>query len=142
MFHVVKSISIPNISHNMMHGGRMSFPVDPAFLVYSNFEHVYGTAAPQGTQGVAISQLKLLDVLIGQLSRLRREPPPPVLTSPDGATDATTDAATAAAQVDAIIEAYRSELAQGLTAAVADSAAMPYIPAPRVEAGAVFSVVA
>jgi len=133
MFRVVQSISIPNISHNMMNGRRMSLPVDPAYLVYSNFEHVYGTAAPQGTQGIAISQLKLLDALIGRLSQLKGEEATAIITA-----SIDPESPAAAAQIEALVETYRNEFARNQAA----SAAMPYIPVPASQSGAVFNLVA
>ena len=54
--------------------GRMSLPVSPGLVIYSHFKHVSGTPAPEGTSGVNISKLKLLDTLIEQLSRMKKQP--------------------------------------------------------------------
>jgi len=54
--------------------GRMSLPVSPSQLIYSHFKHVSGTPAPEGTSGVNISKLKILDTLIEQLSRMKNQP--------------------------------------------------------------------
>jgi len=141
---IVHNVSIPTVSQITTQSGRMSLPVDPAVLVYSHFEHVYGTAAPQGTQGVTINQLKLLDVLIRQLSALREDAPLLSLATmgDDGgnaAEAALQDAARQdAARLDAQIEIYRNQILQTRAA----SAAMPYIPAPQAPSGAVFSLVA
>ena len=54
--------------------GRMSLPVAPALVIYSHFKHVSGTPAPEGTQGVNISKLKILDTLIEQLSKMKNKP--------------------------------------------------------------------
>ncbi|MCL2801062.1 MAG: hypothetical protein FWD28_04815 [Treponema sp.] len=51
--------------------GRASLPVAPGMVIYSNFKHVSGTPAPEGTQGVNISKLKILDTLIEQLSKMK-----------------------------------------------------------------------
>jgi len=51
--------------------GRTSLPVAPGLVIYSHFKHVSGTPAPEGTQGVNISRLKILDTLIEQLSRMK-----------------------------------------------------------------------
>ena len=145
MFRIIQNITIPNISSSVTQGSRMSLPVDPAFLIYSHFEHVYGRAAPQGTQGVAISQLKVLDVLIGRLAQIRRDAPPPILAAPEENPAAAAlldalhiDALGDAAQVEALIEDYRAQILQGVEA----SAAMPYIPAPNAQSGSVLNVVA
>jgi len=54
--------------------GRASLPVAPGMVIYSHFKHVSGTPAPEGTQGVNISKLKILDTLIEQLSRMKKQP--------------------------------------------------------------------
>jgi hypothetical protein len=55
-------------------GGRMSLPVSPSQLIYSHFKHVSGTPAPEGTSGVNITKLKILDTLIEQLSKMKNQP--------------------------------------------------------------------
>jgi len=140
MFRITQNITIPNISNTVTQGSRASLPVDPAFLIYSHFEHVYGRAAPQGTEGVAISQLKLLNVLIGRLAQVSTEPPPPLMSVPDEADAAIPGAnieAIDAAQIDTLIDDYRSQILQGIEA----SAAMPYIPSPNAQSGAVLNLV-
>jgi len=53
--------------------GRMSLPVAPGQVIYSHFKHISGTPAPEGTQGVNISKLKILNTLIEQLSNMKGE---------------------------------------------------------------------
>jgi len=151
MFRISQNITVPNISQSMTQGRRMSLPVEPAFLVYSHFEHVYGRAAPQGTQGVAISQLKILDVLIRRLSQVSQEASAPVFAepgenqavieppaSPDAHIEALAPRIEALSpQLEALIEQYRGQILQNMEA----SAAMPYLPSPNVQSGAVFSLV-
>jgi len=57
--------------------GRASVPVSPSAYIYSHFEHVSGVPAPEGVKGVNIDKLKILDTLIGQLSRMKQEPEAP-----------------------------------------------------------------
>jgi len=54
--------------------GRISLPVSPGMMIYSHFKHVSGTPAPEGTQGVNISKLKILDTMIEQLSKMKNKP--------------------------------------------------------------------
>ena len=54
--------------------GRVSVPVSPAAYIYSQFKHVSGVPAPEGVRGVNIDKLKILDTLIGQLSRMKQQP--------------------------------------------------------------------
>jgi len=111
----------------MAQGRKMSLPVDPASLIYSHFEHVSGIAAQQGTQGVTISKLNLLDVLIGQLSKLQK-----------GEASFSQNSTIPAENIDALIENYRNQIQQIKAA----SAAMPYIQSPSAPSGAVISLVA
>ena len=128
MIRGIYNISIPaTISHAMAQGRKMSLPVDPASLIYSHFQHVSGTAAPQGTYGVTISKLNLLDVLIEQLNKLQK-----------GETPLSSDQAghQEAQNIDALIETYRNQIQQIRAA----SLAMPYIQSPSAQSGAVFSL--
>jgi len=52
-------------------GGKMSLPVSPSQVIYSHFKHISGTPAPEGTTGVNISKLKILNTLIDQLERMK-----------------------------------------------------------------------
>ena len=65
--------AFPSIGYaiNAASHGRASLPVAPGMVIYSHFKHVSGTPAPEGTQGVNISKLKILDTLIEQLSRIK-----------------------------------------------------------------------
>jgi hypothetical protein len=51
--------------------GKTSLPVAPGLVIYSHFKHVTGTPAPEGTTGVNISKLKILNTLIEQLSKMK-----------------------------------------------------------------------
>ncbi len=108
--------------------GRLSVPVSASAVLYSNFRHVAGVAAPSGSRGASIDSLKILDVLIDRLSSIKREPlaarEAPESLSPG--------------RVDALIDQYASELHSLVTAQ-----AKPYIPAPMpAETGILFSVAA
>ena len=126
MVRVIPNISIPAIGYAVPGGGKMSFHVDPSSLIYSHFEHVSGIAAPKGVQGVAISKLNLLDVLIGQLNQVKKGSAPAFQTE------------AAPNNMDSLIENYRNQIRQAKSA----SMVMPYIPSPSAQSGAVFSLVA
>jgi len=68
--------AFPSIGYAMSAAvdGRMSLPVSPSQLIYSHFKHVSGTPAPEGTSGVNITKLKILDTMIEQLSRMKSQP--------------------------------------------------------------------
>ena len=118
------SISIPNLSPYAVGGIKMSIPVDSASLVYSHFEHVSGIPAPQGTQGIAISKLNLLDALITQINR----------TNMNGAS---LGPGLKDGSVDSVIE----NLADQVRQAKAANDAMPYKPSPGAVGGDLFSLI-
>jgi hypothetical protein len=107
---------------------KLSLPVSPSSYIYSNFEHVSGVPAPEGTKGVAISKLKVLDVLLDQLSQLKSKKDPVY-----GNTGPLTEE-----RIDALIDQYENEV----RSARAASAAMPYKPRPLAPSGALFNLVA
>ena len=123
MVNGVSNITIPSLSYSIANAGKMSIPVDTSALVYSQFEHVSGVPAPEGTPGVSISKLNLLDVLIGQVNRLNSPSIAPPAPNP-------------AEGIDALIE----NLANQIRDAKAASQEMPYYPSPNTEGGVLFSL--
>jgi hypothetical protein len=108
--------------------GRASVPVSPSAYLYSHFEHVSGVPAPEGVKGVNIDKLKILDTLIGQLSRMKQEP-----ESPESYTIGTDQ--DNEKRINALIEQYQNQVRTTQAA----NANNPYAaPAPLV--GAVFSI--
>ena len=71
-------IAFPSIgtAFSASQGGRVSLPVAPSSYIYSHFRHVSGIPAEKGVQGISISQLKMLDSLIGEIERLNEHPRP------------------------------------------------------------------
>jgi hypothetical protein len=104
----------------------MSLPVAPALYIYSQFRHVSGVPAPEGARGVAISKLKILDVLIEQLGRIKSR----------GSAELPGMESLSEERADALIEQYE----QQIRAAQAASQAAAFSPLPQT--GAVFSLVA
>ena len=119
--------SIPDIGYMMKAsaGGKVSLPVAPASLVYSHLKHVSGVPAPEGSEGVTISKLNMLDVLIDQMNQMKK----PVNPAPE--------LPSSGSKQDAIIEAYRMQVVE----AKAARASMPYIPAPAAQTGVLFSLI-
>jgi len=130
MIRGIPNNSVPAINYAIAQSGKMSLPVDSSSLMYSHFEHVNGIPAPKGTEGVTISKLNLLDVLIGQLNQVKKNTASP-LVIPQGLSGMTDK------HLDALIENYKNQIRQVKIA----SAAMPYIPSPSAQSGAVFSIV-
>jgi hypothetical protein len=126
---ILRASALPTIGYAITAsaGGKMSLPVAPSAYIYSHFRHVSGVPAPEGTRGVAISKLKILDVLIEQLARIKKSPN----------TGLTADAPSDK-QIDALIEHYESQI----RAAQAAHSAMPYKPAIPSFSGAVLNLVA
>jgi hypothetical protein len=123
----VPSAALPGIGYAITAGsGRMSLPVSPSSYIYSHFKHVSGVPAPEGTRGVAISKLKVLDVLIEQLGQIKKQPKPDLETSPSDD------------RIDALISQYESQI----KAAVSAKSVLPYAPAPAAPSGALFNLVA
>jgi hypothetical protein len=102
---------------------RMSLPVSPTSYIYSHFKHVSGVPAPEGTHGVAVSRLKVLDVLIEQLSQMKKKPD-------------RTQENMSNEQIDALITKYEGQI----KAARAANAAMPYVLAPSAPTGALLNL--
>ena len=61
-------------------GSRVAVPVSPSAYIYSHFKHVSGVPASEGEAGVNINKLKIIDTLIEQLSKMRKEHEPLVDT--------------------------------------------------------------
>jgi hypothetical protein len=106
----------------------MSLPVAPASYIYSHFKHVSGTPAPDGVHGVAINKLKILDVLIEQLSQIKRQPH----------LDSDAVFSMSEEHINALIDQYENQIRQARAA----STVMPYNPMPAAPVGAVFNLVA
>jgi hypothetical protein len=68
--------AFPSIGYaiNASQNGRVSIPVSPGQVIYSHFKHISGTPAPEGTLGVNISRLKILNTLMEQLSKIQHDP--------------------------------------------------------------------
>jgi hypothetical protein len=105
----------------------MSLPVAPSSLIYSHFEHVSGVPAPDGSRGVTINRLKILNVLIEQLGQIKKQPQNAGPAGP-----------LSEERIDALIEQYEGQI----RSARAAGAAMPYKPQPAAPLGAIFSLTA
>jgi hypothetical protein len=112
---------------NASQGGRMSLPVSDASYIYSHFRHVSGVPAPEGTRGIAITKLKILDVLIEQLGEIKKKPDIDIggINPSDR-------------RVDTMIRQYEDQI----RTARAVNSVMPYVQAPSAPAGMLFSLTA
>ncbi|MDR0378319.1 MAG: hypothetical protein LBH70_11060 [Spirochaetaceae bacterium] len=82
--------------------------------------------APEGSRGVAVNKLKILDVLIEHLNQRKKQPTVDIESSPSES------------RIDALIEHYRSQIRQ--TKAV--NMAMPYVSHAAIPTGVLFDLVA
>ena len=71
----VPNHTFPSIGYaiSASQSGKKSLPVAPGLVIYSHFKHVSGTPAPEGTYGVSISKLKILDTMIEQLTKMKSQ---------------------------------------------------------------------
>jgi hypothetical protein len=77
----IPSNAFPNIyAISATLGSRVAVPVSPSAYIYSHFKHVSGVPASEGEAGVNINKLKIIDTLIEQLSKMRKEHEPLVDT--------------------------------------------------------------
>ena len=73
----IPSNAFPNIyAISAAQGSRVAVPVSPSSYIYSHFKHVSGVPAAEGETGVNINKLKIIDTMIEQLSRMKKEPDP------------------------------------------------------------------
>ena len=122
----IANAPIPAVEYSMVHGSKTSLPVEPSSLVYSHFEHVSGIPAPQGSQGVSISKLHLLNVLIEHTNKLSngRAIPMALVGNSDNI-------------ISALAEGNRNLALQAKEASVT----MPYIQSPSSSSGVLFSII-
>ena len=124
---ITGAATFPSIGYAITasNSGRMSLPVAPASYIYSQFKHVAGVPAPEGIRGVTITKLKILDVMIEQLSQMKKRPE---LNTQDLSNE----------QIDALISKYEGQIKAATTA----NSVMPYTPAPSAPAGVLFDIAA
>jgi hypothetical protein len=124
----MQTAAFPSVGYaiSASRGGRTSLPVAPSAYIYSHFKHVSGVPAPEGVRGVNITKLKILDALIEQLGRIKKQgiKIPDTLVSDD--------------RIDALIEQYEGQI----RSARAAGTAMPYLRVPTGGGGALFNLVA
>jgi len=73
----IPSNAFPNIyAITAAQGSRVAVPVSPSSYIYSHFKHVSGVPAAEGETGVNINKLKIIDTMIEQLSKMKKEPDP------------------------------------------------------------------
>lgn len=105
--------------------GKLFVPVNPSAVIYAQFNHISGVAAPKGQSGVSISKIQILNSLIENLSKIKG-----AQNSPKKSVRITE------AQADVLIEKYQKEIARSVQAAQAQF----MLNGVKPEMGAVFSI--
>ncbi|MBQ7753853.1 MAG: hypothetical protein IJR80_09410 [Treponema sp.] len=102
---MVDSISLNAYSYNGIvsgSSGKLYVPVSPSAVIYSQFDHISGVAAPDNQSGVAVSKIQILNSLINQLISLRNEPKQPLYGNNEDAF--------AQGELDSLIQNYQGQL--------------------------------
>ena len=121
-YHVFPSIGS---AFSASSGTRVSLPVTPSSYIYSQFRHVSGVPAPEGTQGISLSEIQILDSLITEIVRLNEQPKQ----------DFSIQNQDPEYRFNAIIENLQKQVSQAQTA----NASAPY-PAANPDIGIMFSL--
>jgi len=109
-------------------GVKASLPVAPSAAIYAHFKHVSGVPAPDGVQGVNINKLKIIDTLIEQISKMKKQPNFPdvqPLTDISGQSDEK--------RINALIDKFQNQVRQAV------NTNSPYAPAAPLT-GALFNI--
>jgi len=96
----VSSLQIARFSRS---GHRVSVPVQPAQTVFAQYRYISGVPAESGQRTVPLSRVQLLNALIDNLQRMKKDPayaPESLDASP--------------ARTDALIKQYAQELHQAM----------------------------
>lgn len=93
--------------------GKVSVPVAPSQLLYSNFKNVAGTPSA-GASAYSLDKLKILDTLIERLRTVKSQPR--VERESKGLSDE---------RIDALIQQYGDQLHSAMVASSAPYAAKP-----------------
>ena len=125
--------AFPSIGYaiSISQGGRISLPVSESSYIYSHFQHVSGTPAPDGVRGVNITKLAIIDSLVEQIARMKKDPEPVSgLSLLSGMEDQDWEK-----RLSVIIDQYQSQLRKIQEA----SEGNPYAPAAPL-AGTLFNI--
>ncbi|MDR2716492.1 MAG: hypothetical protein LBB89_00295 [Treponema sp.] len=108
--------------------GKASLPVAPSAAIYAHFKHISGVPAPDGVQGVNINKLKIIDALIEQISKMKKQPDisdVQPLTDMSGQSDEK--------RINALIDKFQNQVRQAV------NTNSPYTPAAPLT-GAIFNI--
>lgn len=109
--------------------GKMYVSVNPALVRYAQFEHVTGVAAENGSVGVNISKIQVLNTLIDRLVSMQQKP-----EIAENSSDLSE------AQVDTLVKEYQKRIQSVITVAQSNPYALGGAGVPQT--GALFSIAA
>jgi hypothetical protein len=129
-FHAFPTIeyAINASQSSVSQGVKASLPVAPSAAIYAHFKHVSGVPAPDGVQGVNINKLKIIDALIEQISKMKKQPDfsdAQPLTDMSGQSDEK--------RINALIDKFQNQVRQAV------NTGSPYTPAMPIT-GAIFNI--
>lgn len=88
--------------------GKLFVPVNPANVIYAQFDHISGVAAKNGQHGVSITKIQILNTLIENLSKIKTQ----ASVSSEYQQMHLSDE-----QVDVLIKNYQQQIKQAVTQA-------------------------
>ena len=129
-FHAFPTIeyAINASQSSVSQGAKASLPVAPSAAIYAHFKHVSGVPAPDGVQGVNINKLKIIDALIEQISKMKKQPDfsdAQPLTDISGQSDEK--------RINALIDKFQNQVRQAV------NTGSPYAPSAPIT-GAIFNI--
>ncbi len=130
---VSNSINLNASSYSNLFGsgtGALYVPVTPSAVMYAQFDHIHGIAAPAGENGVSVNRISILNALIEQLVSMKAKDLP----------DAESIQELSATQQDSLIQEYQRQIQESIAQSQAQglygfAGLMP-------ESGSLFSIVA
>ena len=87
--------------------GKLYVPVNPANVIYAQFDHISGVAAKKGQHGVSITKIQILNTIIETLAKIKTQS-----SSSEYQQMHLSDE-----QVDVLIKNYQQQIKQAVTQA-------------------------
>lgn len=91
--------------------GKLYVPVNPANVIYAQFDHISGVAAKKGQHGVSITKIQILNTLIENLAKIKTQ------SSSSSSSSEYQQMHLSDEQVDVLIKNYQQQIKQAVTQA-------------------------
>lgn len=88
--------------------GKLYVPVNPANVIYAQFDHISGVAAKKGQHGVSITKIQILNTLIENLAKIKTQ---------SSSSSEYQQMHLSDEQVDVLIKNYQQQIKQAVTQA-------------------------